>query len=109
MIRATEQQRQMLAQVNSSFALCVNDGVDTVYIGDKTSGKRWHSATGTDMQDAFNNAVATMLNSSAPKTPVQTIKDVLSIEAENAQLKEQIASLKLMSEKAAKKHTLKDE
>jgi hypothetical protein len=76
---------------------------------DTLNGKRWHSAIGVDMQDAFNNAVATMCSSSSPKTPAQSIKDALSIQAENAQLKEQIASLKLMSEKAAKKQTLKDE
>lgn len=108
-MKATEEQRQMLIQVNSSYAQCVNDGVDTIYIVDKINGKRWHSATGSDMQDAFNNAVATMGSSSSPKTPSQSIQDALSINAENAQLKEQIASLKLMSEKAAKKQTLKDE
>ena len=108
-MNVTQEQEAMLSQVNSSYAQCVNDGADTIYIVDKANGKRWHSATGVDMQDAFNNAVATMFSSSAPKTLVQTIKDAGNIAIENAQLKEQIASLKLMSEKAAKKQTLKDE
>ena len=108
MITASDVQAANLVRVASGFTMCVNGGVNTVLIVDNASGTVWHSGTGDTMQDAFNNATATLDMAKAPKTPAQKFAQANELALENSRLKEQIASLNNLSDKMPRKVALKD-
>ena len=108
MITASNVQAANLVKVASGFSMCVNNGVHTIYIVDNATGQTWHSGTGDTMQEAFDNATATLDVAKSPKTPAQKFAQANELALENTRLKEQIASLNNLSDKTPRKIALKD-
>jgi hypothetical protein len=96
MIVASIEQEKLLSNVGSEVSVSLENGLDTVSIVDKKTGKIWIKKSAGSMQDAFNLACSDITKQNQPKTNAETA-ELSTLENENKKLREQIAQLSTAS------------
>lgn len=97
MIVPTEKQARILNEMGSGISQSFENGNITISIVDMKTQKVWHKATGISEQEAFNTAVETISQSQKPKSNSEIAESAITLESENAKLREQITRLQATS------------